>query len=270
MICEINNLPIYYEEYGQGKPILCVHGFTIDHRALKGCMEPVFEKVSGYRRIYLDLPGMGQTPGLEWVENADVMLEILKKFTGKVIGNENFLVAGNSYGGYMALGLAREMDSQIDGIFLLCPCTVGKTALRKLPTKKSSIIEAGLEEYVNSPEDFSNFLACAAIASKETWDRFATEIMPGINVADHAFLKAYRGRGFSFSFEKELKKLNFDKPVVALTGKQDDSVGYEDAWETVKHLPSLTFVVLDNAGHNLQIEQVALFEAHVGEWLKTL
>ena len=270
MICEINNLPIYYEEYGQGKPILCVHGFTIDHRALKGCMESVFEKVSGYRRIYLDLPGMGQTPGLDWVENADVMLEIIKKFIAKVIGTESFLVTGNSYGGYMALGLAREMGSQIDGIFLLCPCTVGETALRKLPSKKDAIIEAGLEEYVNSPEDFSNFLACAAIASKETWDRFATEIMPGINVADYAFLKAYRGRGFSFSFETELKKLNFDKPVVALTGKQDDSVGYEDTWETVKHLPSLTFVVLDNAGHNLQIEQVELFEAHLREWLKAI
>ena len=268
MICKIDNLPIYYEEYGQGKPVLCVHGFTIDHRAMKGCMEPIFEKMDGYRRIHLDMPGMGQTPGLDWVENADVMLDILKKFIVKVIGSDNFLVAGNSYGGYMALGLAREMESQIDGILLLVPCTVGETALRKLPTKEEAVIEAGLEEYVNSPEDFANFLACAAIATKETWDRFAAEILPGINIADHDFLKAYRQRGFSFSFEKELKELKFEKAVVALTGKQDDSVGYEDIWETVGHLARLTFVTLDNAGHNLQIEQVDIFEAHVREWLR--
>ena len=268
MICKIDNLPIYYEEYGQGKPVLCVHGFTIDHRALKGCMEPIFENMEGYRRIYLDLPGMGQTPGLDWVKNADVMLNILKRFIFKVIGTEKFLVAGNSYGGYMALGLAREMNAHIDGLFLLVPCTVGDTSLRKLPTKKDAIVEAGLEEYVNSPEDFSNFLACAAIATKETWNRFATEVMPGIYIADHPFLKAYRQRGFCFSFESELKNLVFDNPVVALTGKQDDSVGYEDTWETVKHLPNLTFAVLDNAGHNLQIEQMEIFEAHMREWLR--
>jgi len=36
MICKIDILPLYYEEYGQGKPLLCIHGFIIDHRALKG------------------------------------------------------------------------------------------------------------------------------------------------------------------------------------------------------------------------------------------
>ena len=268
MICKIDNLPLYYEEYGQGKPLLCIHGFVIDHRALKGCMEPIFESMDGYRRIYLDLPGMGQTPGLDWVQNADVMLDILKKFISKVIGHETFLVAGNSYGGYMALGLAREMSSQIGGLFLLVPCVVGDGSLRKLPAVEKVDIEAGLEEYVNSTEDFSNFITCAAIATKKTWNRFAAEIMPGINIADYTFLNAYRQRGFSFSFEAEFKGLVFDNPVVALTGKQDAFVGYEDAWDLLKHLPKLTFAAIDNAGHNLQIEQVEIFEAQVREWLR--
>jgi pimeloyl-ACP methyl ester carboxylesterase len=268
MICLIDNLPIYYEEYGQGKPALFIHGFSIDHRCMKGCMEPIFERFDGYRRIYLDLPGMGQTPGLGWVKNADVMLDIIKKFIARIIKDENFLIAGNSYGGYMALGLAHEMSAQIDGLFLLAPCTVGDTTLRKLPVREDVVIEESLEEHINSKEDFENFLACAAIATKETWNRFANEIMPGINIADAEFLRVYRQRGFSFSFEDELKSLNFNNPTVALTGRQDDSVGYQDTWDTVKHLPRLTFVVLDNAGHNLQIEHVDIFEAHVAEWLR--
>jgi len=268
MICLIDDLPIYYEEHGRGKPILCVHGFTIDHRAMKGCMERVFLNTEGYRRIYLDMPGMGRTPGKDWVKNADIMLDILKKFIARVIGDESFLVAGNSYGGYMALGLARELSAQIDGMLLLAPCTVGETTRRKLPAKANAVVEDGLEAYVNSSEDFTNFLACAAVATKETWDRFESEVLPGINVADTAFLRQYRQAGFSFSFESELKKLQFDKPVLTLTGKQDDSVGYEDTWDTVKHLPRVTFVALDNAGHNLQIEKVEIFEAHVREWLR--
>jgi len=269
MECLINDLPIYYEEYGSGKPILCVHGYSIDHRALKGCLEPIFQNIAGYRRIYLDLPGMGQTPGMDWVKNADTMLDVLKMFISKVIGDESFLVVGNSYGGYMALGLARDPGLHIDGIFLIAPCVVADSAKRKLPAKGSVTVEEGLEAYVNAPEDFANFLACASVATRETWDRFKSEIMPGINIADGNFLRYFRQSGFSFSFEAELRKLQFEKPIVALTGRQDDSVGYEDTWETLKHLPQLTFVALNNTGHNLQIENVDIFNAHVENWLKT-
>ena len=64
MHCKINDVPVYYEEHGQGKPILCLHGFTEDSGSMKGCLEPFFKDVSGYRRIYLDMPGMGKTPAV--------------------------------------------------------------------------------------------------------------------------------------------------------------------------------------------------------------
>lgn len=33
----------------------------LDHRLMSGCMEPIFTKREGWRRIYIDLPGMGVT-----------------------------------------------------------------------------------------------------------------------------------------------------------------------------------------------------------------
>lgn len=54
--------PIYYEIYGHGNSIICLHGFTEDGSSMKGCLEPIFKHISGYRRIYVDLPGMGKSP----------------------------------------------------------------------------------------------------------------------------------------------------------------------------------------------------------------
>ncbi len=63
MQCMVQGIPVYYETYGSGLPIMLLHGYTPDHRVTKGCMEPLFAQRPGWQRIYLDLPGMGQTPG---------------------------------------------------------------------------------------------------------------------------------------------------------------------------------------------------------------
>ena len=59
--CNVNTAEIYYEDYGEGQPILMIHGFSPDHRLMSGCMEPIFKEREGYRRIYINLPGMGQS-----------------------------------------------------------------------------------------------------------------------------------------------------------------------------------------------------------------
>ncbi len=59
MKCELENISVYYEVYGEGKPILMLHGWPLDHRYLVSDMEPLFTHRDGRKRIYLDLPGMG-------------------------------------------------------------------------------------------------------------------------------------------------------------------------------------------------------------------
>ncbi len=59
----VRSIPMYYEEFGTGIPIVMLHGWPADHRHMLADMEPVFEHVTGWRRIYPDLPGMGRTPG---------------------------------------------------------------------------------------------------------------------------------------------------------------------------------------------------------------
>ena len=70
-----------------------------------------------------------------------------------------------------------------------------------------------------------------------------------------------------FSFDVDKLNNKFDKPTLILLGRQDNCVGYKDAWNILENFPRATFAVLDRAGHSLQIEQEELFNSLINEWL---
>lgn len=268
MEMKLNQTNISYEAYGEGIPVICVHGFPEDHRAMAYCVEPVFNGIPGYRRIYPDLPGMGRSPVSPGIHNADQMLEVLQHFISRITEGQPYLLVGQSYGGYLSLGLAHQFPSHIDGIFLLCPCTVARRSERRLPEREAVIMQEPQLAEDDSPEDYRDFLDMAAIVSEEVWNRYKAEILPGLKIADPVFTKQYQEQGYAFSFEKSLSCQTYEKPVTILTGRQDDCVGYEDAFRLLKAFPRATFTVEALAGHNLQLEAAATFETHFRRWLE--
>jgi pimeloyl-ACP methyl ester carboxylesterase len=85
MECKIKNILVNYEIIGEGKPIVMIHGYYADNRVMAGCMEPIFSAKDGYKRIYIDLPGMGKSESPEWITNSDTMLDIVIEFIEKII-----------------------------------------------------------------------------------------------------------------------------------------------------------------------------------------
>lgn len=268
MKLKIGNNIVHYQVFGTGKPILCIHGFPEDHQVLVGCIEPNHRMLDGYRRIYVDLPGMGKSIASTDIKNADDMLDVLHTFIKTIIKNEPFLLVGLSYGGYLSLGLLQKFDLNIDGVFLICPCTVANHERRSLPLKPDAIIDDRLEPFAFSQE-FTDFLSFAVIANVETWQRYQHDILSGLKVANQHFITLYRKDGYELLGEKHFNKIDFPKPVYVITGKQDNCVGFEDSWNVLKHLPQLTFLKVDNAGHNLQIEQPLIFTDFLRAWLFT-
>ncbi|MFN2127060.1 MAG: alpha/beta fold hydrolase, partial [Anaerolineales bacterium] len=67
MKCKLERITVNYETFGEGKPIIMLHGWPLDHRIMVNVMEPLFKNRDGWKRIYPDLPGMGDTPGMEWI-----------------------------------------------------------------------------------------------------------------------------------------------------------------------------------------------------------
>ncbi len=45
---------MYCEIVGQGRPIVALHGWSLDHRVMKECLEPTFRRRTGWQRIYVE------------------------------------------------------------------------------------------------------------------------------------------------------------------------------------------------------------------------
>ena len=103
----------------------------------------------------------------------------------------------------------------------------------------------------------------------KNWERFREEMLVGFEGGDEAFKARIRDNKESYSFTFDVDKMPtpFEKPSLIITGRQDCLVGYRDAWKLMNNYPRSGFVILDMAGHGLQIEQTVLFNAMVNEWL---
>jgi pimeloyl-ACP methyl ester carboxylesterase len=266
MECELENLKIYYEVYGEGYPILMVHGFMPDHRLMKGCMEPIFKDRPNYKRIYFDLPGMGNTIGKEWIKNSDQILEIVLEFIDKIIPNQNFILASESYGCYLARGLIFKRKKFIDGVLFLCPLIISQPNKRSLPEPITLKEDKELLSKL-SLQDREEFKSSAVVQNQRIWERFKEEVLDGLKIADEEFLREIFEKGYAFSFDVDKLIMKFDKPTLFLLGRQDTSVGYRDAWGIIEQYPRATFAILDEAGHILEIEKEVIFNCLVNEWL---
>jgi pimeloyl-ACP methyl ester carboxylesterase len=260
---------VFCEIIGEEMPIVMVHGMGVDHRTMKACMEPVFQnRTDEWRRIYFDLPGMGRTKGADWIANSDGMLEFVLSFIDQVIPHEPFLLVGESYGGYLVRGVIRERPDDVGGMLLICPLVVADDEQRDVPPCSVLLRDSALQESLD-PEERSFLDLFLVDQSEEHWERFRDEMLVGFEGGDTAFKARIRGdvESYAFSFDVDEVPVPFEKPSLILTGRQDCLVGYRDAWKLLPNYPRGSFVVLDVAGHGLQIDQAVLFDALVHEWL---
>ncbi len=260
MECELGRITFNYETVGEGRPILMLHGWPLDHTQMVFEMERHFVAHRGWRRIYVDLPGMGRTPGPEWVTCEDQVLELLEEFIDSVVAGERFAVAGSSYGAYLALGLVHRRAGRIEGVLMSVP---GLLQDENLPAcvkihEDRDIMDAARSEAMG-------WLEAMAVSQNVSLLEYA-RVVQAMAPADERFLeRLFTGR--KFSFDAGTLPEPFPAPALILTGRQDSACGYSGAWKLLEQFPRATFAVLDGAGHMMWGEQPAVCSVLVSEWL---
>lgn len=256
----VDNLDVHYEEFGSGRPVFMLHGWTLDHHAMLQ-HERLFAARSGWRRIYPDLPGMGRTRGPDWVANQDDVLDIVLAFIDALAPRQRFSLIGTSYGGYLARGVAYRRSAQMDGMALLVPSI--KPNWDGQPPFRPLIVQS---EFAAALEPREQWLSELLVV--QTLDVLA--VMRGLLhdrvPADMAFLERLRNK-YEFSFAVDSLIAPFPAPVLFVTGRFDWACGYQEAFAILGNYPRATYAVLDRAGHAIGAEQPALRDALLDEWL---
>lgn len=270
MQCELPNATIRYEVHGEGVPVLLLHGWTMDRRLEIADYEPIFAHRNGYKRIYPDLPGMGQSEAKPGLQNQDDVLAALLGFIDKVIGQERFLLAGTSLGGYLARGIAVERRTQVAGLLLKVPAVIADTAKRALPTFEPVVRDDALIASLSVDERaaLGDVLVQTPGYIEALRPKIHELVQPAI-AATRQIAHEIRAdpERYGFSFDLAAREKGFAAPTLIIAGRHDTVVGYRDAMALLESYPRATLAVLDGADHKWPVVRLTLLEALVENWL---
>jgi pimeloyl-ACP methyl ester carboxylesterase len=264
MECRLERITVHYESLGEGRPLVVLPGWPDEWRVPAEYLEPMFEDRSGWRRIYLDLPGRGQTPGEPWITTNDQVLEIVLEVLDRVIGRERFVLAGHSAGGYLARAVLHHRAVDIDGLLQVVP--VIDPDADDAPPRVTLVRDDALMRRIEAeqgPELATQLAEFWVVQSADAYERVKA-MLPSMRGADRAFLAQLEER---LSFAVDPPPVPFERPALFVMGRQDSVVGYRGAFDLVDGYPRATVAVLDRAGHGLPWEQPRVFGALVAEWL---
>ena len=268
MDCILKDITVHYELFGTGRPIIMLHGWSVDLRHMVSDLEPLFRHRGGWKRIYLDLPGHGRTPGKDWITNQDKILDVVLDFIDRVIPGQRFVVVGASAGAYLARGVVHHRSASIDGLLLTVPVIMADDATRHVPAHITLVEDPALISALD-PDEAEGLFQFAVVQSQKVVDYTRANFSSTNGMGDPAFQAKIREKpeNYAFTFDIDALPKPCPAPTLIVTGRQDAMVGYRDAWEILDNYPRGTFVVLDRSGHFLGIEQEELFHALASEWL---
>src|ERR1051326_1479385 len=249
MRCDLGDVSIFYEAHGAGRPIVMLPGRPSDHGIMERFMEPVFTGREGWLRLYPDLPGTGRTPGPDRLATHDRILEALLAFIDMVIPGQRFVVAGYSYGGYLARGMVYHRASSIDGLLLCAPGVKANPAQAQLPPQTTLVEDPVLADELGP---VANLIVVQSPRVVEAM----RQVLAEVKIADHPFNDRLEVAAPA-SFEVDPQPRLFGVLTIVMTAQQDSLCGYRDAWDLLESYPRATFAVLDRAGHFIPIEQDA-------------
>ncbi|MBK9291420.1 MAG: alpha/beta hydrolase [Bacteroidetes bacterium] len=228
---------LYYREVGNGPAMILLHGYPFDGRIWL----PFAHKLAGdFRLIIPDLPGFGKSQKPDTQLNMNVMAWNVSALI-KHLGLGQFVVAGHSMGGYVALALAAEkMSAGLAGLVLFHSQAAGDDEAARLKRNESiTLIETNKEAFVKAfvpglygktvPAEAADHLATALSQSTETM----ASAMAGL-----------RDRPDQLDW---LPTAEF--PMLFILGKADSRMPAERILTQAARVPHAEVLLLEGVGH---------------------
>jgi len=250
-VVELNGIHVNYEEHGDrgGTPILLTHAFA----ATLQMWHPQFEGLSAYRVIAWDMRGHGGTdspPSQEDYSEKSTVADMAALLRHLGIGTA--VVGGLSLGGYMTLEFQLAHPEMVTALIL---CNTG-------PGYRKDDARAGWNDFsINYAKRFE--------------ERGLDGLGRGIEIdATRQYQRSARGLAFAARGILTQRDANvmehlerIDVPTLIVLGADDERYKAGGEYMASK-IPGARKVVIEQAGHAVNLFQPAQFNAAVLDFLR--
>lgn len=241
MFAKLNGINLFYEEQGQGEPVVLLHGLALDGSIWT-------EMVSLYadqaRFIVPDLRGHGKTE----TGDANGSLEQFADDLAALVDHlrlQHFTLVGHSMGGYISLVFAEKYPEMLDGVVM-----VTSNARSDNPEKR----EARFAEADLALKTGMSVVVEPMAQKLTTPTELRQQVIPLIQGTDpRGFANVQR----AIASRKNRLKLvkNMTTPFLAIAGSDDQLMKPEVAYEMVQASIAGSVVVLPGVGHLPMLEE---------------
>lgn len=245
---QVGGESIHYQEAGQGKPVVLIHGFFAWSFTWRKNLSALAEHFHVYA---IDLRGFGFSQrGVSLRYGFDDQARMVSAFLD-ALGIERAALVGHSMGGEVALRFALLYPHRVEGLVLIAPSAL----VRRRP--------GWLEQYILPLPLIGPLAVRWAVLNR----RFAVRAIRGAyhhpDLATAADLEGYlspaRLRGTARSLATMMRQLDFGRMAERLREVLHRSLiiwGEEDPWVPVEHghrlaalLPNSKLVTFPGCGH---------------------
>lgn len=239
-----NNLNVYYEKLGIGKPIILLHGWNASNIIYKKIIDKLTTKYSVY---IIDLPGFGKSINLEKDYTLDDYVIFLKSFIEE-LNISNPILIGHSFGGRIIIRYSN--NNYVDKIVL-----IDSAGIKRLNIKnKYKIYKYKLKKkyYILTNNIYKLELLLANSGS--------VDYQNASNVMKKTLINI-----INTNQRKELK--NIKAPTLLMWGKLDKETPYKDGRLMNKLINDSGLVTFNNSGHFPFIDEEEYFIKVISSFL---
>lgn len=260
MRAQLPGLLMAYADHGAGRPLLLLHGYPLSRRL----WQPQVEALSSAARVIApDLRGHGDTeapPGPYTVDQlADDAAHLLNHLglPGPVI------VGGLSMGGYIALAFQRRHPQRVAGLILAATRAGADSPEAQANRDKAAATAQAEGAAAIVAAMLPKLLAARTYTDQPAVVAEARAIMSGTPVTGLVgTLAAMKTRP-----DATAQLSGIAQPALVIHGAEDALIPPSEAEAMARALPNARLVLVPSAGHLLNLEQPADFNAAVRTFL---
>jgi pimeloyl-ACP methyl ester carboxylesterase len=261
-IIKISDIDMYYEEHGEGEPLILISGYSADHTSWAHLI-PVFSKK--YRTIVFDNRGVGLTviPDTPFTidDMADDTVALLD-----ALNIEKAHIIGVSMGGRIAQALALRHPKKLKSL-VLCSTTarVPPRTRFALGMMADALAKGNISHEFHDMMMLSWTFSDRAFSSPEFMNRIRAGASAGRIRPSPANMVRQLQAGHQFDTSLRLGEIK--TPTMVIHGNEDILFPISYGKELAAGIPGAKFVELQGAAHSAYIEAADRFVPAVMSFL---